>query len=280
MRAAALLLFAGSAAAGSLGPVSAPPTASPECPVELAISSPAHQCNCDIVDSNTMPWISPNGPNGLPLLGVSREYCPGTMPSEFNGAIHLTCPHCLRNDTQFNITCPNSWAACDIYLLVYHCPSCFSSRFNGGWVQNLGQEWTPKRCAPKFCFIIGPGTPEQYPMVAFNKQVAGGDLVELPATTTQMSYFFSMIVKEIPAVCSNITAQGSCTGLCTWDMDNSVCVNAFCPPAEGSGPACPPWPCPTPDCSSTTAVPTPPVISDLPPEYRVERVEKGQYYYE
>eukprot|EP01062_Namystynia_karyoxenos_P036157 TRINITY_DN2633_c0_g1_i2.p1 TRINITY_DN2633_c0_g1~~TRINITY_DN2633_c0_g1_i2.p1 ORF type:complete len:301 (+),score=96.92 TRINITY_DN2633_c0_g1_i2:93-905(+) len=269
MRAAALLLFAGSAAAGTSEPtfgIGGAPTVSPACPVGLSIdySGPPFQCGCDIVDANTVPFND-----------VAHTYCPGTMPSEFNGAIHLTCPHCLRNDTQFNITCPNSWAACDIYLLVYHCPSCFSSRFNGGWVQNLGPEWASKRCAPNFCRNGDQALSHQ--MISFNYQVLGGTEVPLPATTTSKSYYFSMIVKELSGICSD-NDMGNCTGpACVWDTAEGKCVNAFCPPADGGGPGC--TNCAPPDCA--TVPPMPPVTgppmnvrSGLPPGFRVE----SKYY--
>eukprot|EP01062_Namystynia_karyoxenos_P070736 TRINITY_DN660_c1_g2_i3.p1 TRINITY_DN660_c1_g2~~TRINITY_DN660_c1_g2_i3.p1 ORF type:complete len:569 (+),score=100.33 TRINITY_DN660_c1_g2_i3:88-1707(+) len=217
------------------------PTASPGCPVDLAIdfnSAPSFQCRCDTIDGSTVPFND-----------VAHSYCPGTMPSEWIGALHFTCPHCFNVGTQFNISCPNSWTACDVYLLVYHCPGCDSASFNGGWVQNLGDEWRGRHCAPKFCENGDQALAHN--MISFNKQVPGGTPLTLPATTTSKSYYFGIVVKQVATVCASHTDSANCTTAnagstgCAWE--SGECVNAFCPPVNPGGSSCG-APCPPKDC--------------------------------
>eukprot|EP01062_Namystynia_karyoxenos_P036167 TRINITY_DN2633_c0_g4_i1.p1 TRINITY_DN2633_c0_g4~~TRINITY_DN2633_c0_g4_i1.p1 ORF type:complete len:467 (+),score=95.44 TRINITY_DN2633_c0_g4_i1:84-1484(+) len=220
------------------GSVTGSAAAYPGCP-DLVADPASVQCQCSIINSSTVPFTD-----------VAHTYCPGTMPSTWTGAVHFSCPHSFAAGTQFNISCPNSWPACDIYLLVYHCPGCGSAAFNGGWVQNLGNEWSGRHCAPKFCQDGDQGP--QHNMISYNMQVQGGGKVDLPETTTSKSHYFSIVVKGIPSTCASHTNSAACSaahgggGSCVWD--NGACLSGFCPPVPADGSMCG-APCPPQDAA-------------------------------
>eukprot|EP01062_Namystynia_karyoxenos_P036165 TRINITY_DN2633_c0_g2_i1.p1 TRINITY_DN2633_c0_g2~~TRINITY_DN2633_c0_g2_i1.p1 ORF type:complete len:302 (+),score=92.62 TRINITY_DN2633_c0_g2_i1:79-906(+) len=249
-RPAALLLLVTGAAA--IGEPSLSPTNSPSgCPIQVDIDSVVpFQCDCLILDPTTPPFND-----------IGHTYCPGTMPAEWYGAYHFSCPHCFHLGTNFTIHCPNNWGGCHVFLLVYHCPNCTSSDFNGGWVQNLDQDWAPRHCAPNFC-LAGDAQGAQHNMNSFNQQFGPGEPIGLPATTTSKSYYFSFIVKPIDMPCSDATSANCAatnSGGCVWD--GSGCVPSFCPPGNGGGPGCGP-PCPPEDC--VDSLPPAPDTSSAP----------------
>eukprot|EP01062_Namystynia_karyoxenos_P005751 TRINITY_DN1198_c0_g1_i1.p1 TRINITY_DN1198_c0_g1~~TRINITY_DN1198_c0_g1_i1.p1 ORF type:complete len:644 (+),score=182.40 TRINITY_DN1198_c0_g1_i1:108-2039(+) len=210
-----------------------PPSGAP-CPVEVSMkpSSFETECQCSRFDSNTRPW------SNRPFA-----YCGGDYPGSqhWQGAQHYSCPHCAENGLQMNVTCPNNWAACDILLLVYHCPGC-SSAVNGNWPSTLeAEDWQPSSCAPHFCSISSLlaannetgdavlGT--AHPMVAFHKQVRGGHEERIPEGSTEPTMYYALLVQE--AIYCADQGESSCSGLCQWS--GGECQPGYCAGRRAGG---------------------------------------------
>eukprot|EP01062_Namystynia_karyoxenos_P004655 TRINITY_DN11659_c0_g1_i1.p2 TRINITY_DN11659_c0_g1~~TRINITY_DN11659_c0_g1_i1.p2 ORF type:complete len:349 (+),score=90.44 TRINITY_DN11659_c0_g1_i1:88-1047(+) len=257
---AAATLLAAVAAAADGGPraaqvLSGIPTQSPseapaagaclDGPELLSSSERPLQCSCETF-----------GPHTRPYSDRGHKYC-GAVPEEWAGAAHFSCPHCFDQGVQMSVTCPNSWDACEVFVITYHCPGC-SGPANGGWVQNLpGEGWRPSSCSPGFCEEQAPE--RRHPTVSLYKRLEGGQAAELPESATQPSMYFSLVVQR-GRKCEEITSQDQCSGgLCKWA--DGVCGTSWCPPKTDSAPHAAPScrPCAPRDCPAPHTAPPAPV---------------------
>eukprot|EP01065_Artemidia_motanka_P020952 TRINITY_DN24_c0_g1_i2.p1 TRINITY_DN24_c0_g1~~TRINITY_DN24_c0_g1_i2.p1 ORF type:complete len:1287 (+),score=393.58 TRINITY_DN24_c0_g1_i2:378-3863(+) len=215
---------------------SASPTASPNaCPVTLTSSSTApFECECGKFKcEESQPW-----------LNSDYNFC-GKCPPEFDNAVYFKCPRCTGSDTQINITCPQNYETCEIFVLVHHEPRC-NRDSNGGWTGNLdpADGWIPSSCAPAFCGNNTCQTNDTFRMLSLRKQILGGDVEELPGTMTDPTYYFTVLVVE-GKVCGAATTPETCEdgiGLCKW-KGAAGCVSEYCPgvvPPPGIPPPLPP----------------------------------------
>eukprot|EP01065_Artemidia_motanka_P040847 TRINITY_DN5201_c0_g1_i2.p1 TRINITY_DN5201_c0_g1~~TRINITY_DN5201_c0_g1_i2.p1 ORF type:complete len:1185 (+),score=306.38 TRINITY_DN5201_c0_g1_i2:227-3556(+) len=203
----------------SAAPSPATPAPTARCPVKVSVV-PALPITCSTFDDDTPAFSTRN-----------HTYC-SKVPPAFSGGHHFAFPHCFDSGVQVTVTCPNDWAACDLFALVYHCAGCSANSthsVNGGWATNLPLfDWVPSSCAPRFCTADAGQPVVQHPMVSFYKQASGGDRVTLPDSATQPSMYFSLVVKE-GRVCAEAELEAECTGLCAWNATLSECRPQWCP---------------------------------------------------
>jgi len=202
-------------------------------------------CNQFSCAAPTSPWSSKD-----------YRFC-GSCPSFLEGAWHHSCTHCAPTGTELQVTCPNAWEACDVFVFVHsHC----GGETNGGLPYNLlGEDWVAGSCGPKFCLsfnatcqtptnnsVVQPGdTHIRWTMTLFHKQWQGGDMITVPQLASETMYF-TMMIKE-GSWCADKT-EAECLlepGLCKWDATATSCNAVVCPaPAPGPPPpAVPPTCC-------------------------------------
>eukprot|EP01065_Artemidia_motanka_P020951 TRINITY_DN24_c0_g1_i1.p1 TRINITY_DN24_c0_g1~~TRINITY_DN24_c0_g1_i1.p1 ORF type:complete len:1333 (+),score=408.90 TRINITY_DN24_c0_g1_i1:378-4001(+) len=244
------------------------PTASPDlCPVKFSTSSPQapFECECEKFECpDSIPMTKP-------FKNSQYQYCDRCDP-RMDGAFHFTCPHCAPGELQINITCPNHYEACDLFVWTYNEPGCSKNdthSVNGGWVDSLPGEWTASSCLPKFCGNSSCDEPKQFPTVAFHKQILPGETEELPETATNPTMFSAFVVNQ-GKVCGNHGTQSECEdgiGLCSWI--NNECRLFLCPAPPP--PAIPP-PGVDPPLPPPGTYPTPRLPGPQPPNHPDDRV--------
>eukprot|EP01065_Artemidia_motanka_P016922 TRINITY_DN204_c0_g2_i1.p1 TRINITY_DN204_c0_g2~~TRINITY_DN204_c0_g2_i1.p1 ORF type:complete len:1244 (+),score=415.59 TRINITY_DN204_c0_g2_i1:43-3774(+) len=200
------------------------PTASPSyaCPtLDSSTDDQAVQCFSENFDHDTQPWRNRN-----------YTYCGRTPKEFFTDSCHYECTHCVDEPgLQINITCPAEWHTCEMFLLVYHertCTTNGTSLTNGGWLTNApGEGWVENRCGPEFCTNRCA-----HNMINLYKQVPGGEVGEVPKTTSVPTMYFTLIVKR-GYECTGLLSQGTCdgVGLCKWN--GTFCNSEWCPAKVG-----------------------------------------------